>query len=91
MIKICAARSRGYTLDLTVILLSCIFLLNYLFSWFKHFVNFLKVTFNKVIMVQIKYIFYAPLGRREGILLCTCWSVERSVGPSVCNRFVSDQ
>ena len=31
--------------------------------------------------------FYAPLQRREGILLCTCRSVGRSVGPFVTFSF----
>jgi len=82
MIKICAARSRGYTLDLTVMLLSCIFLLNYLFSWLKHFVNFLKVTFNKVIMVQIKYIFVCPPRKKRrhiALHMLVCRKVGRSL------------
>ena len=30
---------------------------------------------------------YAPIRRREGILLCTCWSIYLSVCLSVCRSF----
>jgi len=36
---------------------------------------------------RVRHHFYAPLRRREGILLCTC----RSVCLSICNLFVFDQ
>jgi hypothetical protein len=35
------------------------------------------------ICLKILFVYYAPLRRREGILLCCCLSVGRSVGPPI--------